>query len=171
MSRKGIAARAAHWSATHRKTAIFGWLGFVVVAFMIGNVVSQKEIHGADRFSGESGDAEQMLYDSGLRPNDEVVIVQDETLTIKDPEFRTTIEQLTDRLSRTDDVIKVESPLNGGGAVSADGHSALVNFEITGDDLEAKDRIEPSQSAVEDVQAVHPDLFVEQFGSVSTQAS
>jgi hypothetical protein len=29
-----LAARAAHWSARHRKTAIFGWLAFVVIAAM-----------------------------------------------------------------------------------------------------------------------------------------
>ncbi len=169
MSRKGIAARAAHWSAAHRKTAIFGWLGFVVVAFMLGQAVGQNQIHGADQFSGESGDAEKALYDSGLRPNDESVLVQDENLTIKDPEFRSTIEQVAARLSRADDVIKVRSPLTGDAPVAPDGHTALVDFQITGDDLEAADRIEPSQNVVDDVQAVHPDLIVEQFGSVSTK--
>ncbi len=48
MEKRNLAARAAHWSATHRKTAIFGWLGFVVVAFFVGNAVGQKKIHGAD---------------------------------------------------------------------------------------------------------------------------
>src|SRR3954454_2610110 len=61
MEKRNLAARAGHWSATHRKTAIFGWLGFVVVAFMIGNAVTQQVIHGADQFSGESGRAETAL--------------------------------------------------------------------------------------------------------------
>ena len=34
---RGIAARAAHWSAAHRKKAIFGWLAFALVAFFVGN--------------------------------------------------------------------------------------------------------------------------------------
>ena len=58
---RGLAARAARWSAQHRKTAIWGWLAFVVVAFMIGNAVGQNEIHGADQFTGEAGRAEQTL--------------------------------------------------------------------------------------------------------------
>ena len=29
-----LAGRMGRWSAGHRKIAIFGWLGFVVVAFM-----------------------------------------------------------------------------------------------------------------------------------------
>lgn len=72
---RNIAARIAHWSATHRKVAIFGWLAFVIIAVMAGNAVGQKQIHGADQFSGEAGRAEQALYDSGLRPNKESVLV------------------------------------------------------------------------------------------------
>ena len=32
----GVAARAGRWSARHRKTAIFGWLAFVVISLVIG---------------------------------------------------------------------------------------------------------------------------------------
>jgi uncharacterized membrane protein YdfJ with MMPL/SSD domain len=168
MDRKNLAARAGHWSATHRKAAIFGWLGFVVLAVLVGNAVGQNQIHGADQFSGESRRAERALYASGLRPNDEHVLVQSPTLTIKDPEFRAAIEQATARLKKADDVVNVVSPLTGDAAISADKHSALVDFEITGNDLEARDRIGPSQDAVDAVQAQHPDLRIEQFGNVSS---
>ena len=114
-----LASRAAHWSATHRKTAIFGWLGFVVFAFMVGNLVGQNMIHGADRFSGESGDAEQALEDSGLRPNDEI----GDGPGREARRSRTGVpdrDRATDRrLSGTDDVIKVRSPLTGDAAGSA----------------------------------------------------
>src|SRR5690242_10281146 len=33
---KNLAARAGRWSATHRKTAIIGWVLFVVLATVIG---------------------------------------------------------------------------------------------------------------------------------------
>ena len=131
-SGRNLAARAAHWSATHRKTAIFGWLAFVVVAVLVGQMVSQKTIYGADQFNGESGRAEHALEDAGLRPNKELVLVQSQKLTIDDPEFRTAIEQTTSRLSRAEHVENVKSPLTGDAAVSADRHSALVEFEITG---------------------------------------
>ena len=52
--RRNLAARAAHWSANHRKLAIWGWLGFVVLAVLVGNVVTQDKIHGAEQFTGES---------------------------------------------------------------------------------------------------------------------
>ncbi len=167
MDRKNLASRAAHWSATHRKTAIWGWLAFVAVAVLAGNAVGQNQIHGADDFNGESGRAEQALYDADLRPNHENVLIQDETLTIADPEFRAAVEEVTARLSQAQYVRNVESP-PGGGAVSADQRSALVEFEITGDDLEAEDRLAPSEDAIESVQADHPELLVEQFGNVSS---
>jgi uncharacterized membrane protein YdfJ with MMPL/SSD domain len=168
MEKRNFAARAGHWSATHRKTAIFGWLGFVVLAFIVGNVVTQKTIHGADQFSGESGRAEHALYDSGLRPNDENVLVQSQTLTIDDPRVRSAIVQASTELSRTKDVRNVKSPLAGDAPVSADGHSALVQFQITGDDLEARDRLGPAKDVVASVQDQHPGLRVEQFGTAST---
>ena len=36
---KGIAGRAGHWSATHRKLAIWGWIAFVVLAFYSGGQI------------------------------------------------------------------------------------------------------------------------------------
>jgi uncharacterized membrane protein YdfJ with MMPL/SSD domain len=164
----GLAARAARWSANHRKTAIWGWLAFVVVAFAIGNAVGQDKLYGADNYNGESARAEQALEDAGLRPNEEMVIVQSRTLTIKDPEFRTAIDQASDRLARAKYVVNVQSPLTGGGSVSPDGHTALIDFQITGNELEAADRIDPSVEAIDSVQAIHDDLTVEQFGDASS---
>ena len=39
-----IAARAGRWSARHRKTAIFGWLAFVIAAIFIGGAIGTKEL-------------------------------------------------------------------------------------------------------------------------------
>ncbi|MDQ4049036.1 MAG: MMPL family transporter [Actinomycetota bacterium] len=168
MHRKNLAARAARWSAAHRKTAIFGWLAFVVVAVIAGGMVGQNQIHGADQFSGEAGRAERTLEDAGLRPNSESVLIQSKRLTTEDREFRTAVDQLVSRLSKSRHVKNVVSPLTGGGAVSADKHAALVDFEITGDDLEAQDRLEPAKDAVADVQDAHEGMRVEQFGNISS---
>ena len=163
-----MAARMGHWSATHRKTAIWGWLVFVLVAVMVGRMIGQNQIHGADQFSGEAGRAEHALEAAGLRPNTEHVFIQSDKLTVRDPQFRTAIAQASGRLSRAEHVVNVVSPLTGDAAVSADGHSALVDFEITGDSLQAKKRLGPAEDAVAAVKADHPELRVDQFGSVSS---
>jgi uncharacterized membrane protein YdfJ with MMPL/SSD domain len=42
MQPRNLAARAGRWSATHRKTAVIGWILFVVLATMIGGKVGQQ---------------------------------------------------------------------------------------------------------------------------------
>jgi uncharacterized membrane protein YdfJ with MMPL/SSD domain len=163
-----LAARMARWSGQHRKKAIFGWLAFALIAFYVGmNVIGSKQISDIDQLSGESREAEQALDRAGLRPVEEVVFVQSDKLTVKDPEFRAAVEDVTGRLSRVKYVENVESPLAGDGDVSADGHAALVNFQIAGDSLEAKDRVDPTLAAVAAAQKEHPNLDIEQFGGAS----
>ena len=75
MQHTNMVARAARWSATHRKTAIFGWIAFVIAAIAIGGAVGQKKMTDADQYPGESGRAQQALQDSRLTPNTEMVLV------------------------------------------------------------------------------------------------
>ncbi len=163
-----LAARMARWSGQHRKKAIFGWFAFVLVVFFVGsNVIVQKDIADVDQFSGESGDAEQALDRAGMRPTEEVVFLQSDELTVADPEFRGAIEDVVDRISAVRYVENVTSPLTGDSETSADGHAALVQFEIAGDSTETSDRVDPTLAAVAAAQRAHPDLDIEQFGGAS----
>jgi uncharacterized membrane protein YdfJ with MMPL/SSD domain len=163
-----LAARMARWSSRHRRKAILGWFAFVLVTFFVGsNVVVQKDISDVDQFSGEARDAEQALEDAGMRPTEEVVFVQSDGLTVEDPEFQAAVEDVTGRLSQVRYVENVQSPLTQDGEVSADGHAALVQFEIAGDSTETGDRVAPTLEAVAAAQADHPDLAIEQFGGAS----
>src|SRR3954447_5715836 len=161
------AARIAAWSGRHRKKAIWGWLGFVLVVFALGNSAGTTSISDVDQFSGESHRAEQALDRAGMRPVEEVVFVQSNKLTVKDPEFRAAVGEITGRLTKMKYVSNVRSPLGGGGNVSADGHAALVKFVIAGDTTEAKTRVDPSLAATAAVQSKHPGLVVEQSGGAS----
>src|SRR5688572_6029680 len=165
-----LAARMACWSAQHRKKAILGWFAFVLVTFFVGmNVIGQKDISDLDGYSGEARDAEQALDDAGLRPVEEIVLVQSDELTVEDPQFQAAIEDVTGGLSSVRYVENVRSPLTGDMEVSADGHAALVGFEIAGDLTEAKDRVDPTLAAVAAVQDKHPGLDIEQFGGASAE--
>jgi RND superfamily putative drug exporter len=166
-SQHNLAARMAVWSSRHRKKAIWGWLGFVVVVFMAGNAIGTTNISAVDQFSGESHRAEVALDRAGLRPVEEVVFVQSDKLTVKDPQFRAAVQDVTGRLSRVPYVERIRSPLTGDSEVSADGHAALVNFVIAGDSIEAKERVDASLAAVATAQAKHPSLDIEQFGGAS----
>ena len=73
---RNIAARAGRWSAKHRKTAIWGWLAFVFVAFAIGGAVGTKTLQQDQLGVGESGRADQTIQGAFPRSADELVLVQ-----------------------------------------------------------------------------------------------
>jgi uncharacterized membrane protein YdfJ with MMPL/SSD domain len=170
-TKSNFTSRVAHWSATHRKRAIWGWLGLVfalVALIMGGKVIEQKDISAVDSFSRESQQAERALADAGLRPNEEVALIQSESLTAEDPEFGAIVDRAAAELASTKHVTNVVTPAEGGGAVSEDGHSVLVDFEIKGTDLEAADNVVASEDTIASLQGDNTEFIVEQVGSAST---
>src|SRR4051812_4378670 len=175
MEKTNLAARAAEWSAAHRKLAIWGWLGavFLLLAVILGGqLVKQNQIAAVDNFNGESHQAERALTDSGLRPTEEVALLQNRDVTVNDPAFKATIAETATKLRATEHVQNVSTPFDGGGgAISNDGHSVLVDFEISGKDTDAATNVVESEDTIAALQAAHPDFNVEQFGSGSSDKS
>ncbi|HEX5763563.1 MAG TPA: MMPL family transporter [Solirubrobacterales bacterium] len=167
--RKNIAARAAHWSAAHRKAAILGWIAFVVLSVVVGGAVGQRNLTQAESTSGEAGRAEVALEEANLTPHSEVVLVQSDDLRAGDPAFDAAVEEATRRLGEVRSVVGLSSPADGGGQVSADRQSALIEFRIPGDDDAAEERVDASLAATAATQRRHPDLTVEQFGDASAK--
>jgi uncharacterized membrane protein YdfJ with MMPL/SSD domain len=161
----GIAARAGRWSARHRKTAIFGWLLFVVLALGLGSQVQQRTPEAADSASGESRAALKIVDDAGFTSRaGEMVLVQSKELTAGDSAFRAAVGDVQRTLRGQSIVTAVKAP-----ELSKDRHSALVQFEIKGDAEKAEDRIDPVVKSVDGAAERHPDLAVEQFGDASSQ--
>src|SRR4051794_26666114 len=175
MEKRNFAARAADWSANHRKTAIWGWLGAVVLlvaAIMGGQLIEQKQIAAADNFNGESHQAERALTDAGLRPTEEIALVQSKEVTASDPSFRALIGDTAAKLRATKHVQNVATPFDGdGGAISKDGHSVLIDFEISGQDTDAATNVVESEDTIAALQASHSDFNIEQFGAGSSEKS
>jgi RND superfamily putative drug exporter len=161
-----ISARMGRWSARHRKTAIFGWLAFVVAAVVLGGMLGTKQLGDTDTLPGESGRAARILDEGFQQPAGETVLVQSRTLTADDAAFRAAVADVVRRLSAVPVVTNVQSPYASGnhGQVSADGHSAIVNLDIRGDADTAVDRIDPVLEAVDATAAAHPSLRIEEFG-------
>ncbi len=154
------------WSARHRKTAIFGWLAFVVLAFAAGIVSGTTQIEQATSGVGESGRVDKLLHEEFVQPAGESVLVQSETLTIKDAAFAAAVEDVVARVSTLEAVTNVRSPLDpeNAGQIGQGGRAALVEFHIRGDPDEATTKIDPVVAAVDDVQAAHPEFFIGSFG-------
>ena len=149
------------WSAEHWKTATFGWIASVVAAFALG-AAGSKSIDPTAAGPRESGRMDRIL-DAGFdRPAAESVLVQSRTLAADDPAFAAAVADVEARLTKLDVVQRVH-----GGAVSADGHSALVEFEIRGPADEAAEKIDPVLAEVAAAQRAHPQLYVGEFGMAS----
>ena len=71
-----LAASMGRWSAAHWKTATFGWLAFVVVAFGIGGVVGTKDTDPNTTGPGQSGRMDRILDAGFKQPAGESVLVQ-----------------------------------------------------------------------------------------------
>jgi uncharacterized membrane protein YdfJ with MMPL/SSD domain len=167
-----LAQRAARWSARHRRVAIVGWIVLVVASVVIGGAVGTQKLDQEDLGSGQSRQADQILADAGFNDRAaESVLVQSPTgaLTITDPAFKAGVADVAVALRRAENVTDVRSPLLPGNAqqVSRDGSSALVDFDVVGDEDAAEDRVGPILDTVAQVDERHPRLLIEEFGDAS----
>jgi uncharacterized membrane protein YdfJ with MMPL/SSD domain len=168
---KNLAARAGRWSAGHRKTAILGWLAFVVIAFVIGGGIGTKSLADEDRGNGSSRSADQAIAraDFSDEAGEQVLVQARGAEQATGPAFTAAVEDVVARLERTRGVADVESPLAKGneGQFSKDGRSALVTFKVPGDEDAALERVDATLAATAAAQTAHPDLRIEQFGDAS----
>ena len=158
-----LAARMGRWSAGHWKTATFGWLAFVVVAFALGGAVGTKTIDPDEPGPGESGRMDKILDEGFKQPAGESVLVQSERLQTSDPAFRAAIDDVVTGVSGLNAVQHVRR-----GEISKDGRAALVEFQIRGDPDDAVDKIDPVLERVEELQQAHPGFFIGEFGDASS---
>ena len=168
---RNIAARMGRWSATHKKTAIFGWLAFVVAAFAIGNVVGTKPLEDAKAGSGESGHVDSVLFDEFKQAQGDSVLFQSKTKTVDDPAFRAAIDDVSYTVAGLKQVKHVESPLEkgNGGQISKDRHSALLTVELRTTDAAAATTLdEPVQKALAAAQKRHDAVAIDEFGINAT---
>ncbi len=164
-----LAARAGHWSARHRKTAIWGWLGFVVLAVAIGTAVGTRTLDNAHLGVGESGRADLTVDAAFPKSADELVLVQSPAANANGLAFRAAVGDVEYRLSRLPFVRSLEDPYQPAnqGQISSDGRSALIRFKIAGDQSAAKDRAAQALSVVAAAQGDHPDFTIGEFGDGS----
>jgi len=167
-----IAARMGRWSAHHRKTAIFGWLAFVIASFAIGTAVGMVTIDKNDTNVGEARKADHIIRDAGFKLDEqmEYVLVQSQTKTAADPTFRAVVSQAIARLETYPKVTKLRSPLVAGneGQISKDGHAVLIQFSPRGSYDEATTFIDTIVAGTAQVQKANPDFTVVEAGSAST---
>ena len=149
---QNLAARMGRWSAAHRKTAIFGWLAFVVAAVALGSVVGTKTLDPADAEAGDTRRALQIVDNGGFDDTvDESVFIEHGSLSASSPEFKAVVDDVVAELNAAEGVSRVRSPLDDPKLVSPDGQAVLVQYELDDTGVGAVDRIEPILAAADDL--------------------
>src|SRR3954469_761831 len=164
---RNLAARMGRWSANHKKTAIFGWLGFIAVAFLLGNVIGTKKLEPNKAGAGESGHVDAVLSDRFKQPQGDSVLIQSTGSTVDDASFRAAVGDVTRTVGGLKQVKEVKSPLAAGneGQISKDRHSALVTVRLgTTDIAKAKTLDTPVEKAIAAAATRHQGIAIEEFG-------
>src|SRR4051794_17077660 len=161
---RNLAARMGRWSADHWKTATFGWLALVLVAFALGNAAGVTSVDDNAPGPGESGRMDKVLAAGFKQPAGESVLIQSRSLRAGDPAFRTALADVVAGVSKVAAVQNVRK-----GQISKDGHAALVEFDIRGAKDKAVDKIKPVLDTVAAAQRAHPGFVIGEFGDASSQ--
>ncbi|MGW7274725.1 MMPL family transporter [Streptomyces sp. NPDC054864] len=161
--RPNLAARLGVWSAHHRKTAILGWLLFVVLATTIGGATGMVTASDDEMGVGDSGRAAAILDEAGVEePAGELAMVSSRSAD----GWRDAASDLSKALTATGETRGMQAPLP-----SEDGKDALLRFEMKGASDDAADRVQPVLDAVQKAkdEGAGKGISVYQFGDASSE--
>jgi uncharacterized membrane protein YdfJ with MMPL/SSD domain len=165
-----FAARAGRWSAKNRKKAIWGWLAFVAIAFVVGNAIGMKSPSSQNDYVGQSGKADKLADDHFRDQAGESVLVQaPKGASATSPAVRKAVDSVMADVKTKPGVTEVKSPFAKGneGQISKDGRSVRVDLKINGDDDQTANLIDPVIAGVAKAKADNPQVYVGQFGDAS----
>ena len=169
---QNLPARMGRWSADHWKTATFGWLAFVIVAFGLGGLAGTRPVDQTTG-PGESGRMNEILEAGFKQPAGENVLIESPSHRAGSTTFDAAVTDVVARISKLAVVQDIRSPLEPGNAaqISRDRQAALVAFDIRGEKKDAADKIEPVLAAVAAAQAANPGFTIGEFGDASAEHS
>jgi uncharacterized membrane protein YdfJ with MMPL/SSD domain len=168
MPRTNIASRAGRWSARHRHRAIAGWLAFVALAVAAGGAIGTNTLGAHEKGTGESGRADRVLHDAGLRDaaTEAILVTAPAGRTVDAPIVRDAMAEIGAAAQRSGRVSAVREP-----QVSDDRRSALIQLQLRGEIDQAGDAVAPISAALDHVRSTHLGVAIEQTGDGSIMAA
>jgi len=167
----------ATWCAHHAARTIAAWLVAVITILLAGTLLG----HGLKPSSdpGESGQAQRQLR---AQPTTDVyrenVLIQSvdvNTDFAEDSDLQRAAGDLVSALQASKAVTKVRSPLGttaaAKGQLSADGHSGLVTFDLSGPTTEIDQNFVTAVNVVNKVHSGHPNVRMAQAGDASVASA
>jgi uncharacterized membrane protein YdfJ with MMPL/SSD domain len=167
-SPRNLAAQAGRWSARHRKLAIWGWIGLVVAAVALGSALGTRTLDNDSAAVGESGRADRTVAAAFPQSAVESVLVQARAADADRARLLAAATDVEARLARLPFVRRLRGPRPGGERVSADGRSALVEFQIPENNrIDPVDKVDGAIAVAAAAQRAYPDLRIAEVGDAS----
>jgi uncharacterized membrane protein YdfJ with MMPL/SSD domain len=66
MQPRNLASLVGRWSAQHRRTAVIGWILFVVLAVVVGGKIGQNDLDESASGNGESKRGDMLVKAAGF---------------------------------------------------------------------------------------------------------
>ena len=135
--KRNFAARIGGWSARHWKTAAFGWIAFVILAFQLGGAIGTKTLEQSESGVGESGHADKVYAESYPQEQGQMVLIsgRDASTGTDSPEFRATVADVRSEVAKVEGVENVQDPYARGNRehlISDTTNAVMVPFEHPG---------------------------------------
>jgi RND superfamily putative drug exporter len=145
------------------------WLGCVLILVFTGRMVGTHQLSSADQSSGQAGKAEQMISRNFAVHANESVFFDSRTLRVDAPAYRAAIQDVLRRIEATGRVLQVRSPLEPQFAnqIAASRHSALLQFQVSGNVNDSAKTVVPVLAAVDAAAAAHPQVQIAETGDAS----
>jgi uncharacterized membrane protein YdfJ with MMPL/SSD domain len=167
-----VAGRMGGWSAGHWKTAVFGWLAFVVLSLAVGMALGTKQIETRDANVGQSHKADRILQKAfpEADPNTEIVLVQSANFTARTAQFHRAVEDVIAAVRGNPAIKNLQSPYGSQNLalISSDDHAAMVQWDMKGDTDAAEAKIDAIVAATDKVAAKYPAFTIGEAGSISS---
>jgi uncharacterized membrane protein YdfJ with MMPL/SSD domain len=167
-----LAARVGGWSARHWKTAVFGWIALVVVAFQVGHSITTHTLSQSESGVGESGHADKVYQDKYPQTQGEMVLISSESLKSDSPQFHAAVKSVEKTLHGVRGVAEIRDPYvpANHAQVSKHTNAVMVTYTIPGEltSTKVKDTSKAAADAIST--AAHDErLRVESFGGAHTE--
>ena len=148
---------------THPKTAIFGWIAFVLIAFFVGNLVGTKTLDPSETGVGESGRAAKTLHDAGFEePAGEMVLIEAQERQARRRHLQRRRRRPRPRASTPRPTWPpIDEPQR-----SEDRRSALLGWDLTGDPPRARPAAR-DDAIVDEVAGGPPEVTLDQAGGIT----
>ena len=119
MQPRNLASLVGRWSAQHRRTAVIGWILFVVLAVVVGGKIGQNDLDESASGNGESKRGDMLVKAAGFpeQAGEQVLVQGKGSVSAGDPEVTAAVRDVVRRLERIDGVTEIESPLDPGDAL------------------------------------------------------